>query len=251
YSLKARNYRNLYWPEKGFFIPKDIEGNWIDIDPKFPAGSSGDYYNENNGWGYLWYVQHDISGLIELMGGKERRLDQLFREGLDRSKSQFWVKFPDQTGLIGNFSMGNQVTFHVPYLFNYSNSPWKTQKWTRHILDTWFQDNIFGVPGDEDGGSMSAFVVFSSMGFYPIMPGIPIYTITSPVFSKVKINLHNGNTFTLIAENCSKTNKYIQSAELNGTPLNSVYFSHYDLMNGGTLILEMGKTPNKIWGIQK
>jgi predicted alpha-1,2-mannosidase len=254
FVLKSRNYKNLYWAEKGFFMPKDADGNWIEIDPKFDGGRSGlDYYNENNGWAYLWYVQHDIEGLIALMGGKnpfENRLDLLFREGLDRSKFQFWAKFPDQTGLIGNFSMGNQVSFHIPYLFNYTASPWKTQKWTRLILDTWFQDNIFGVPGDEDGGSMSAFVVFSSMGFYPIKPGIPIYTITSPVFSKVSINLQNGKTFKLIAKNSSKINKYIQSAELNGIPLDAVNFSHNDLMNGGILILEMGEKPSN-WGIQK
>ena len=104
-------------------MPRDSDGNWIDIDPKFPSVSPGNYYNENNGWAYLWYVQHDIPGLIELMGGKkvfEDRLDQLFSEGLGRSKILFWAKFPDQTGLIGNFGMGNQVTFHIPYLYNSS-----------------------------------------------------------------------------------------------------------------------------------
>ena len=254
FILKSENYKNLYWFEKGFFMPKDALGNWIEIDPKFDGGPGGrDYYNEHNGWSYLWYVQHDIEGLQDLMGGKilfENRLDQLFREGLDQSKYHFWAKFPDQTGLIGNFSMGNQVSFHIPYLFNYTDSPWKTQKWTRQILDTWFQDNIFGVPGDEDGGSMSAFVVFSSMGFFPIKPGIPFYTITSPVFSKVSIHLQNGNTFKLIAKNSSGTNIYIQSAELNGVPLKTVNFSHNDLMNGGILVLEMGPKANRSWGVE-
>ena len=119
---------------------------------------------------------------------------------------------------------------------------------TRLILDTWFQDNIFGVPGDEDGGSMSAFVVFSAMGFYPLKPGIPMYTITSPVFSKVTIALPNGNTFTLIAKNSSRKNKYIQSASLNGKALKTPWFSHDDLINGGTIVLEMGEKPGKIWG---
>jgi putative alpha-1,2-mannosidase len=122
---------------------------------------------------------------------------------------------------------------------------------TRLLLDTWFKDDIFGVPGDEDGGSMSAFVVFSSMGFYPVQPGIPMYTITSPVFSKVSIDLPNGRTFTLIAKNSSKTNKYIQSAKLNDKPLTTPWFSHDDLVNGGTLVLEMGEKPGKIWGNQQ
>lgn len=250
FAPKAQNYKNLWHPGSKFFLPKDAQGNWIEIDPKFPESSSEDYYNENNGWLYLFYVQHDIEGLIQLMGGEknfEQRLDQLFTERLDRGKVAFFEKFPDQTGLIGIFGMGNQVAFFIPYLYNYTGSPWKTQKMTRLLLDTWFKDNIFGVPGDEDGGSMSSFVVFSAMGFFPVKPGIPMYTITSPVFSKVTIDLHNGKTFTLIAKNSSRTNKYIQSAMLNGKILTTPWFSHDDLINGGKLVLEMGEKPGKIW----
>lgn len=247
YAPKAKNYVNLWNPDKKFFMPKDAKGNWIDIDPKFDGGHAGlDYYNENNGWLYLWNVQHDMEGLISLMGGEEnfvQRLDQLFTERLDRGKPAFFENFPDQTGLIGNFGMGNQVSFFIPYLYNYTGSSWKTQKMTRLLLDTWFKDNIFGVPGDEDGGSMSSFVVFSAMGFFPVKPGIPMYTITSPVFSKVTIGLHNGKTFTLIAENSSRTNKYIQTAKLNGKVLTTPWFSHEDLMKGGTLVLVMGEKP--------
>ena len=249
FAVKAKNYRNLWHAEKQFFLPKDIKGDWIEIDPKYPEGSSGEYYNENNGWIYLWYVQHDIEGLAELMGGDEnftRRLDQLFTEPLDRSKAEFLFNFPDQTGLIGVFGMGNQASFCIPYLYNYTSSPWKTQKMTRLLLDTWFQDNIFGVPGDEDGGSMSAWVVFTSMGFFPLKAGIPMYSITSPVFSKITIDLHNGKTFTMIARNNSRQNKYIQSAMMNGKVLETPWFSHEDLINGGKLILEMGEKPG-IW----
>jgi predicted alpha-1,2-mannosidase len=185
------------------------------------------------------------------MGGEknfELRLDQLFTERLGRGKAAFFQKFPDQTGLIGNYGMGNQVSFLIPYLYNYTGSPWKTQKMTRLLLDTWFKDNIFGVPGDEDAGSMSSFVVFTAMGFYPVKPGIPMYTITSPVFSKVTISLPNGKAFTVVAKNSSRTNKYIQSATMNGKTLNKPWFSHDDLINGGVLELEMGENPGKIWG---
>ena len=234
-------------------MPKDAKGNWIDIDPKFDGGHAGsDYYNENNGWSYLWNVQQDIKGLTELMGGPdnmERKLDQLFTEGVERSKPEFWEKFPDQTGLIGTFGMGNQVTFFIPYLYNYTNAPWKTQKYTRLLLDTWFQDNIFGVPGDEDGGAMSAFVVFSAMGFYPVTPGLPVYTITSPLFTKVSVNLSNGKTFTIVANKSSRKNKYIQSATMNGKPLTALSFTHAQLLNGGTLVLEMGEHTNTKWDI--
>jgi predicted alpha-1,2-mannosidase len=254
FAPRSENYRKLWWEQKGMFMPKDAKGNWIDIDPKFDGGHAGnDYFNENNGWIYLWHVQQDLKGLSDLMGGPdkmEHKLDQLFTEGVERSKPEFWAKFPDQTGLIGTFGMGNQASFFIPYLYNYTNTPWKTQKYTRLLLDTWFQDNIFGVPGDEDGGSMSAFVVFSAMGFFPVTPGLPVYSITSPLFSKVSIDLPNGKTFTLAANKSSRKNKYIQSASLNGTPLKSLSFTHAELMNGGTLVLEMGEQTEKKWNIK-
>lgn len=250
---KSENYRNLYWPEKGFFMPKDATGQWIDIDPKFDGGMGGrDYYDENNGWTYLWQVQHNIPGLMELMGGKkifEDRLDQLFREGLDRSKYETWAKFPDFSGIVGQFSMGNEPSFHIPYLYNMTDSPWKAQKKIRMLLDTWYMDNIFGIPGDEDGGGMSAFVVFSSMGFYPLVPGLPLYTIVSPLFDEVSINIPGGKTFTVLAPGGTGTNKYIQKAWLNGKALDIPFIKHEDIVNGGVLKLEMGPYPNKEWGL--
>ena len=252
YIREATNYRNLYRSDKKLMWPKDAQGEWIDIDPKFDGGPGGrDYYDENNGYTYAWQAQHDIHGLIELMGGRKdfiANLDQLFREDLGRTKYQFWSKFADATGLVGQFSMGNEPSFHIPYLYNYAGEPWKTQKRIRFLLDVWFQDNIFGIPGDEDGGGMTAFVVFSSMGFYPVTPGLPIYSIGSPVFEEISIKLDNGKTFTIMANNCSKTNKYIQSAKLNGETLNRTWFTHDDILSGSTLELEMGQYPNKEWG---
>jgi predicted alpha-1,2-mannosidase len=252
FRKRAGNYKNLWNSKYQFFIPKDSKGDWIDIDPKFDGGKGGrDYYDENNGWTYLWQVQEDVKGLIGLMGGRddfEARLDQLFREGLGRSKNDFWYTFPDATGLVGQYSMGNEPSFHIPYLYNYTKSPWKTQKRVRFLLDTWFKDNIFGIPGDEDGGGMSAFVVFSSMGFYPVTPGIPTYTIGSPVFEKVTIALPNGKEFKIIANHCSKINKYIQHAKFDGQDLNTPWFTHEQLVNGGRLELEMGPKPDKEWG---
>jgi len=252
FSQTANNFKNLYWKEKGFFMPKDKDGNWIDIDPKFDGGMGGrDYYDENNGWTYLWSVQHDIPGLQNLMGGRdvfEKRLDQLFRENLGRSTYELNARFPDFTGIVGQYSMGNEPSFHIPYLYNLTGSPWKTQKKIRMLLNTWFKDDIFGIPGDEDGGGMSAFVVFSAMGFYPITPGVPVYTIGSPLFSKITINLPNGKKFIVSAPHCSEQNKYIQSAKINGKVLNTPWFTHDDLINGGTLELVMGAYPNKEWG---
>ncbi|UYQ91275.1 GH92 family glycosyl hydrolase [Chitinophaga horti] len=252
FAKRALNYKNLYNPKYKMFIPKDSKGNWVEIDPKWDGGMGArDYYDENNGYTFQWQVQHDIPGLRDLMGGAaamEANLDQLFREGLGRSKYEFWSKLPDATGNVGQFSMGNEPSFHIPYLYNYTGSAWKTQKRIRFLLDVWYKDNIFGIPGDEDGGGMTAFVVFSSLGFYPVTPGEPVYTIGSPLFEESAIKLENGKTFKVIAKNSSVVNKYIQRARFNGKVLDKPFFTHDQLMNGGVLELEMGAKPNKDWG---
>lgn len=254
FNARGNNYKNLWDNNTQMFLPKDKDGNWIKIDPKFDGGMGGrDFYDENNGWTYLWQVQHDVKGLIGLFGGVsnfENKLDQLYREPLGRSKYELWAKFPDFTGIVGQFSMGNEPSFHIPYLYNFSSSPWKTQKRIRFLLDTWYKDNVFGIPGDEDGGGMTAFVVFSSMGFYPVTPGIPAYTIGSPVFENVTIDLPNGKQFQMVANKCSVQNKYIQSAKFNGKVIDTPWFTHDQLVAGGKLELEMGPLPNKKWGVK-
>jgi len=252
FSPKSKDYQNLWHPEHRMFIPKDSKGEWLDIDPKSDGGPGyREYYDENNGWTYAWDVQHDIEGLTNLLGGKaaaEARLDQLFREPLGMRKREFYVHGANSTGMVGQFSMGNEPSFHIPYLYNYFGAPWKTQKRTRFLLDVWFKDNIFGIPGDEDGGGMTAFVVFSAMGLYPVTPGLPFYDITSPVFEKVTINLNNGKQFTVIANGASRTKKYIQKAMINGKEINSPFITHEQIMSGGTLQLELAELPNKKWG---
>ena len=246
---RAAFYKNVYRAEKGFVWPKDAEGNWIDpVDPKL-AGR--EYFTENNAYTFNWQVKHDLSGLFELMGGRqqaEAKLDQLFREDLGLPKFKFWYTQPDASGLVGQFVMGNEPSFHIPYIYNYLGAPWKTQKRIRMLIDTWFTDNVFGFPGDEDGGGMSSFVVFSMMGFYPVTPGIPIYNIGSPVFNRISIHLPNGKTFVVIAKHNSAENKYIQSAALNGVPRGKPWFTHNELLRGGTLELVMGNQPNVHWG---
>lgn len=253
YRNWSSNYRLLFNPETLFFHPKDSEGNFIpDIDYNFPGGMGArEYYDENNAWVYRWDVQHDIPGLVTLMGGPDRfvrELDRMFATPLGRSKYSFYQKLPDHTGNVGQFSMANEPSLHVPYLYNYAGAPWKTQKRARQMLDTWFRDDLMGVPGDEDGGGMTSFVVFTSLGLYPVTPGDPVYTIGSPVFPEAEMRLSNGKTFKIIAKDVSDANKYIQSATLNGEPLNGPWITHEEIMAGGTLTLEMGSLPNKEWG---
>jgi predicted alpha-1,2-mannosidase len=249
FMKRAGNYKNVFRVDKAMMWPKDADGKWIEpLDPKFDGGMGGrDYYDENNGYTYTWDVQHDFGGLIALMGGPakaEENLDQLFREPLGRSKYEFQARFPDSTSMVGQFSMGNEPSMVIPYIYNRMGAPWKTQKRTRMLIDTFFPDTLHGIPGDEDGGGMSAFVVFSMLGFYPVTPGVPVYDIGSPVFTKATIHLSNGNDFTIIAHNSTRDNKYVESVRLNGKALNQVWFRHADIANGGTLELMMGNTPN-------
>ena len=244
----------MYNPETGFFHPKDKKGNFIQpFDYRFSGGQGArNYYDENNAWTYRWDVPHNPMDLIQLMGSSENfiiNLDQTFREPLGRSKFEFYAQLPDQTGNVGQFSMANEPSLHIPYLYNYAGQPWKTQKRVRELLKQWFRNDLMGVPGDEDGGGLSSFVVFSAMGFYPVTPGSSIYNIGSPLFKQVKLKLGNGNLFEVIAQNCSDENKYIQSATLNGKPWNKPWFSHEDIANGGKLVLVMTNKANKNWGV--
>lgn len=253
YLRLSYNYRNVWNAETRFFHPKDKDGRFLpNFDYRFGGGlSAREAYDENNGWTYRWDVQHNLADLARMMGGREQmvaNLDQTFAEGMGRGKREFYNQLPDQTGNIGQFTMANEPSLHIPYIYNYAGAPWKTQKRIRQCLGTWFRNDVMGVPGDEDGGGLTSFVVFSSMGFYPVTPGFPIYNIGSPLFTDVQVSLPGGKTFRIVAKDCSDTNKYIQSAKLNGKPLDKPWFTHDDIKKGGTLVLEMGSRPNKSWG---
>jgi len=256
FEKNALNYRNLYNAKTGFFHPKDKEGNFIEpFDYRFSGGQGARaYYGENNAWVYRWDVPHNVADLISLMGGADqfnRNLDQTFREPLGKSKFDFYSQLPDHTGNVGQFSMANEPSLHIPYLYTYSGQPWMTQKRIHTLLDQWFRNDLMGVPGDEDGGGMSAFVVFSMVGFYPVTPGLPVYTIGSPFFEKATLDLGNNHHFTVTAQNYSPEHKYIQKAYLNGKEWNKAWFSHEDIQNGGTLELVMGEFPNRDWASAK
>lgn len=254
FMQRSKNYHNVFNPATGFMAPKMANGQWIEpFDPQLSGGiGSRSFYAENNAWTWNFSVQHDIPDLIKLLGGNDafvKRVDALFNEPTHISKWQFMGQFPDATGLNGMFVTGNEPSFHIPYLYNYAGQPWKTQRRIREIMDIWFDDRPLGIPGDEDGGGLCSWYVFSAMGFYPVTPGSDEYAIGSPFFNSIKIKLPNGKTFSVIANNCSKKNKYIQSATLNGKELNRPFIIHNDIVQGGELNLVMGDKPNKKWGI--
>lgn len=254
FMKRSLNYRNHWNKETGFFAPKDKDGNWIEpFDPiKCRGVGAREYFAENNAWTYIWDVHHNIADLVDLFGSKERfeeKLDRLFVEPIPGSRWNYYSYMPDATGGVGQFVMGNEPSFHIPYLYNYVGSPWKTQKRVRSLLNMWFRNDLMGIPGDEDGGGMSAFYVFSAMGFYPVTPGLPMYVIGSPNLDYAKIDLGNGKKFEMVATNNSAENKYIQTVRFNGKEWNKTWFTHDDLMQGGKIEFVMGKYPNKQWGV--
>jgi predicted alpha-1,2-mannosidase len=249
----ANNYQNLFNPAIDFMAPKSADGRWVEpFDPKLGGGQGArDYFTEMDSWVYTFAVQYDVAGLIHLFGSRDafnQRLDRLFVEQYGTSKFHFLDQFPDATGLVGLYAQGNEPSFHVPYLYDFSGQPWKTQLRVRQLMDIWYGDGPLGIPGDDDGGETSSWYVFSAMGFYPVCPGSPVYEIGSPIFAKTTIRMGNGKEFTVVADHVSAQNKYIQSVTLNGQPLNKPWFLHSDIANGGTLTLEMGPAPNLQWG---
>lgn len=248
----SQNFRKVYNEKTGFMSPKLANGEWLEpFDPQLSGGyGSRAYFTENNAWIWNFNVMHDLPGLIGMMGGNDRfsdRLDQLFNEPTKNSKWQFMGQFPDASGLNGMFPAGNEPSFHVPYLYNYTGKPWKTQRRIREVMDMWFDDSPLGLPGDEDGGALCSWYMFSAMGFYPVTTGTGLYAIGSPFFEKMVLNLKDSKTFTVVARNCSKKNKYIQSAKLNGKDFNRCWIKHSEIVVGGTLEFQMGETPNKSW----
>jgi predicted alpha-1,2-mannosidase len=251
FMKRALNYRNIIDTSTGFARPKDSMGKWLaPFDPTFIGQGRERHFTEANAWQYTWFVPHDVQGLINLEGGREKfvkKLDTLFT-----TSSVIRSTVSDATGLIGQYAHGNEPSHHTIYLYDYAGAPWKAQRLVRNVIDSLYNSGPAGLCGNEDMGQMSAWYVFSAMGFYPVAPGQNIYAIGSPLFSKVTIHLdkafNKAGEFVIEARNNSGRNKYIQSATLNGKPLNKPWFDHSEIRNGGTLIFLMGPDPDKEWG---
>ncbi|QQS35377.1 MAG: GH92 family glycosyl hydrolase [Ignavibacteriales bacterium] len=249
FMKRATNYKNLFNSTIGFMQGKNEDGTWkFPFDPAFSKHTGHDF-TEGNSWQYSWFVPHDVSGLIKLMGGKEKfnqKLDSLFIDpnGITGDEAS-----PDISGLIGQYAHGNEPSHHIAYLYNYSGEPWKSQKKVNEIMKTLYSSATNGLSGNEDCGQMSAWYVFSALGFYPVNPAEGIYVFGSPLFDKTEIHFDNGNIFKITAKNVSPKNIYISKIILNKTELNRNYIHHNEITNGGELIFEMSSTPNYNRGI--
>jgi predicted alpha-1,2-mannosidase len=244
YIKRAQFYKNVYDPKTQFMRGR-FRNTWFAPFDPYEVNFN---YTEANAWQYSFYVPQDISGFIELLGGKtvlENNLDKLFTAKNETSgRSQ-----ADITGLIGQYAHGNEPSHHMAYLYNFVNKPYKSQDKIHQILTKLYTNAPNGISGNEDCGQMSAWYIFSSLGFYPVTPGSNQYIIGTPLFAKVTINLENLNQFTIIANNLSNTNIYIKSAYLNGLKLDRTYITHKEILDGGVLTFEMTDSPSK-WGIK-
>lgn len=244
YFKRGQSYQNIYDQDKDWFRPKDTIGNWL---PWPSAGRLTQWYGcfESNPYQQGWFVPHDVKGMVMLMGGKEKVLNDL---------TSFFEKAPENMMWNDYYNHPNEPVHHVPFLFNKLGSPWLTQKITRDICRRAYKNSVQGLVGNEDVGQMSAWYVLAASGLHPVCPGDPRYEITSPVFNRIEIKLDpkyaSGKTFTIVAEHNSPANVYIQSAKLNGKTYNQSYIEHDTIIKGGELTLVMGDKPNKKWGVQ-
>ncbi len=246
---RSLGYRNLYNPDENYLWPRFANGEWQELD----LTSWGDkqtglnsVYISGNIWSYSAYTPHDMEGAIELWGGKEKYaawLDEMFTTEVKMTGAQHF----DISGFIGGYGHGDEPGHQMPYNYVFAGQPWKTQKLVNQIMTTMYFNTPEGYINNEDCGQMSAWYVFSSLGFYPVCPGDLKYYIGAPLHPKATIHLENGSQFVVEAINRTPENFYVQSVTLNGHPLSEPYIEHASIMNGGRLVFEMGPEPNKAW----
>ncbi|MFN1835667.1 GH92 family glycosyl hydrolase [Balneola sp. MJW-20] len=248
FKKRSRNFENVYDERIGFMRPRLSDGSFKQEFDEMDTHGQG--FIEGNAWNYSLYVPHDPDRMIEMMGGKDRfseHLDSLFVMEIED-------KYIDQTeditrdGIIGNYVHGNEPGHHIPYLYNWTNDPWKTQERVRMIMDTMYSNTSDGLPGNDDAGQMSAWYLFSAIGFYPVAPGADWYAIGSPNIRSATINLESGHTVTIEALNQSEENIYVQNLSIDGKTVNRNYLLHNELMNADRIVFTMGSKPNTEWG---
>ncbi len=243
YLERSRNYTRYFDPSSGFMRGKVSDGSWLSpFNPRYSDHESSPYV-EGNAWQWSWFVPHDVDGLIHLHGGRDlfvNRLDSLF---FTSSLIEGENASGDITGLIGQYAHGNEPSHHIAYLYAHAGEPWKTQEMVDSILHSFYTTEPDGIIGNEDCGQMSAWYILSSMGFYQVAPGSPVWTIGRPLFRKVEIKLASGQTFTILSKNNSRENRYIQEVRLNGKIRTDLFLQHKEITQGGILEITMGNQP--------
>ena len=249
WSKRGANYKNYFDKETRFMRGRISDTKWRTPFNPFQAIHRQDDFTEGNGWQYLWLVPQDVEGLMGLLGGTKpfvAKLDSLFIAKGDMGAESS----PDISGLIGQYAHGNEPSHHIAYLYAYAGQPYKTADKVRYIMDNLYTDKFDGLSGNEDVGQMSAWYVFSALGFYPVNPANGMYVFGSPVVNEATLQVGGGKTFSLSVKNNSKTNKYIQSVTLNGKPYTHAYILHKDIIKGGKMVMLMGAKPAAGWGIK-
>lgn len=245
YARFAKAYEFYFDKETRFMRGLNSKGEWrTPFNPRASTHRNDDYC-EGTAWQWTWFVPHDVEGLVNLMGGENAfasKLDSLFTAD---SSLEGETTSSDISGLIGQYAHGNEPSHHVTHLYNYVKRPWRTQELVDSVFQSQYANRPDGLAGNEDCGQMSAWYILNSMGFYQVCPGKPVYSIGRPVFDQAVVNLTNGKKFTVMVKNNSKKNKYIESMLLNGQTLHIPFFSHQDIVDGGTLEITMSDKPNK------
>lgn len=246
FHKRSEYYQNLFHPKTKFFQSKNDKGEWIEpFDPYQYGGNGGHPFTEGNAWQYFWYVPHNIQALMELTGGTkafEQKLDTFFTSTYKSEQMNH-----NASGFVGQYAHGNEPSHHVAYLYNFAGQPWKTQKYVSHILNTLYNNTSSGYAGNDDCGQMSAWYVFSAMGFYPVNPADGRYIIGSPLLDECTLKLAGNKEFRIRTIRKSPEDIYIQSVTLNGKKHKDFFITHQDIMNGGTMVFKMGKKPSG-WG---
>ena len=249
FMKRALNYRNTYDPSIGFASPRYLNGEFKkDLDP---YQTYGEGFIEGNSWNFSFHVPHDVNGLIQTMGGEQAFLDKLNRLFVMDLPEKYYADNEDITAecLVGGYVHGNEPSHHVPYLYAWTATPWKTQEWLRTILNKMYRNHIRGLGGNDDCGQMSAWYIFSSMGFYPVAPGTDQYVLGAPYLPYMKVTLENGHTVEIKAPKVSDKNRYVQRVRINGQPYSKLYITHSQLTEGCTIEFDMGPKPNKKRGL--
>jgi predicted alpha-1,2-mannosidase len=249
FSKRSQAYLHLFDEETGFMRGKNEDGTaWnTPFDPKYSAHRVHADYTEGNAWQHSWFVPHDIKGLINVHGGNDKFVDKLEQLFLESSEITGDNVSADISGLIGQYAHGNEPSHHIAYLFNEAGAAWKTQYWVNQILKSQYSATPEGLSGNEDCGQMSAWYIWSSIGLYPVNPASGVYQLGSPLLDKSVIHVSENTSFSIIANQVSDKNIYIQSATLNGKILNRTYITHREIISGGSLELQMGDQPDKSW----